>query len=118
MDSVTTEHKPEVDDRFDTARITAAVDALAEKHHGREDTFRTAVSCAGRDHPHPVFGGDPPSLPLADPERRRAHGGGRDRRLWPRPDGAGIRHRSALHPALQADRVGRAGRRSYSLLPL
>src|SRR6266702_274795 len=44
MDSVTTEHKPEVDDRFDTARITAAVDALAEKHHGREDTFRTAVA--------------------------------------------------------------------------
>src|SRR3569832_1749760 len=44
MDSVTTEHKPEVDDRFDTARITAAVDALAEKHQGREDTFRTAVA--------------------------------------------------------------------------
>src|SRR6266567_40410 len=44
MDSVTTEDKPEVDDRFDTARITAAVDALAEKHHGREDTFRTAVA--------------------------------------------------------------------------
>src|SRR3569623_826645 len=44
MDSVTTEHKPEVDDRFDTARITAAVDALAEKHQGREDAFRTAVA--------------------------------------------------------------------------
>ncbi|MGY8704200.1 [protein-PII] uridylyltransferase [Bradyrhizobium sp. 18BD] len=44
MDSVATEHKPEVDDRFDTARITAAVDALAEKHEGREDTFRTAVA--------------------------------------------------------------------------
>jgi len=44
MDSVTTEHKPQVDDRFDTARITAAVDALAEKHQGREDTFRTAVA--------------------------------------------------------------------------
>lgn len=44
MDSVATEHRPEVDDRFDTARITAAVDALAEKHHGREDAFRTAVA--------------------------------------------------------------------------
>ncbi|MCG2630606.1 [protein-PII] uridylyltransferase [Bradyrhizobium sp. WYCCWR 13023] len=44
MDSVATEHKPQVDDRFDTARITAAVDALAEKHQGREDTFRTAVA--------------------------------------------------------------------------
>lgn len=44
MDSVATEHKPQVDDRFDTARITAAVDALAEKHQGREDTFRTATA--------------------------------------------------------------------------
>ncbi|MBB4427143.1 [protein-PII] uridylyltransferase [Bradyrhizobium sp. CIR48] len=44
MDSVTTEHKAEVDDRFDTARITAAVDALAEKHQGREDAFRTAMA--------------------------------------------------------------------------
>ncbi|MHC2532087.1 [protein-PII] uridylyltransferase [Bradyrhizobium diazoefficiens] len=44
MDSVTTEHKQEVDDRFDTARITAAVDALAEKHQGREDAFRTAMA--------------------------------------------------------------------------
>ncbi|OKO73226.1 [protein-PII] uridylyltransferase [Bradyrhizobium sp. AS23.2] len=44
MDSVATEHKAEVDDRFGTARITAAIDALAEKHEGREDTFRTAVA--------------------------------------------------------------------------
>lgn len=44
MDSVATEHRPEVDDRFDTGRITAAVDALAEKHEGREDAFRTAVA--------------------------------------------------------------------------
>lgn len=44
MDSVATEHRPEVDDRFDTARITAAVDGLAEKHEGREDAFRTAVA--------------------------------------------------------------------------
>lgn len=44
MDSVATEHKAEVDDRFDTARITAAVDALVEKHQGREDAFRTAMA--------------------------------------------------------------------------
>ncbi|WP_027572473.1 [protein-PII] uridylyltransferase [Bradyrhizobium sp. WSM1743] len=44
MDSVAIEKKPETDDRFDTARITAAVDALAEKHEGREDAFRTAMA--------------------------------------------------------------------------
>jgi len=44
MDSVATEHRPEVDDRFDTVRITAAVDAIAEKHQGREDAFRTAMA--------------------------------------------------------------------------
>ncbi|MGY3341628.1 MULTISPECIES: [protein-PII] uridylyltransferase [unclassified Bradyrhizobium] len=44
MDSVATEPKPQVDDRFDTARITAAIDALAEKYQGREDAFRTATA--------------------------------------------------------------------------
>lgn len=44
MDSVAIEKKPETDDRFDTARIIAAVDALAEKHEGREDAFRTAMA--------------------------------------------------------------------------
>src|SRR3954454_21643515 len=44
MDSVATQHKAEVDDRFDSARITAAIDALAAKHHGREDAFRTAIA--------------------------------------------------------------------------
>src|SRR5919198_1257655 len=44
MDSVATQHRAEVDDRFDTARITAAVDTLAEKHEGREDTFRSALA--------------------------------------------------------------------------
>lgn len=44
MDSVATEHEHEVDDRFDSARVTAAVDALAEKHEGREDAFRSAVA--------------------------------------------------------------------------
>src|SRR5713101_7827802 len=44
MDSVVTETRPEADERFDTARITAAVDALAAKHAGREDLFRSAVA--------------------------------------------------------------------------
>src|ERR671935_1597594 len=44
MDSVVTEVRSDADDRFDTARITAAVDALAEKHEGREDTLRTAMA--------------------------------------------------------------------------
>src|SRR6201981_3682870 len=44
MDSVATQPEPEVDDRFDSARITAAIDALAEKHDGREDAFRSALA--------------------------------------------------------------------------
>src|ERR1700694_470177 len=44
MDSVVTEARPEADERFDTARITAAVDALAAEHAGREDVFRSAVA--------------------------------------------------------------------------
>src|ERR1043165_1608707 len=44
MDSVVTEASSEPDDRFETTRITAAVDALAEKHAGREDTFRSALA--------------------------------------------------------------------------
>src|ERR1043166_8712251 len=44
MDSVVTEDRSGADDRFDTARITASVDALAEKHAGREDVFRSALA--------------------------------------------------------------------------
>src|ERR1700740_1424373 len=44
MDSVVTLDRPEVDERFDTARVTAAVGALAEEHAGREDIFRAAVA--------------------------------------------------------------------------
>src|SRR6202158_5698671 len=44
MDSVATESRPETDDRFDSERITAAVDALAAKHAGREDLFRSATA--------------------------------------------------------------------------
>src|ERR1700704_6641839 len=44
MDSVVTQAGPEVDQRFDTARITAAIDALAAKHAGHEDVFRAAMA--------------------------------------------------------------------------
>jgi [protein-PII] uridylyltransferase len=44
MDSLVTPARPDADERFDTARITAAVDALAEKHSGREDVFRSALA--------------------------------------------------------------------------
>ena len=43
MDSVVDQSRPEADERFDTARITAEIDALAEKHAGREDVFRSAI---------------------------------------------------------------------------
>src|SRR3979490_410130 len=44
MDVVVTESRPRADERFDTARITAALDALAEQHAGREDLFRAAMA--------------------------------------------------------------------------
>src|SRR4051812_22522756 len=44
MDSVVTQAHAEADERFDTARITAAVDALAAKHAGHEDVFRTSLA--------------------------------------------------------------------------
>ncbi len=44
MDSVVNEARHEADERFDSARIAAAVDALAEKHSGREDVFRSSVA--------------------------------------------------------------------------
>src|SRR5213595_1543368 len=44
MDSIVIEDRSGADERFDTARITAAVDALAEKHAGREDVFRSALA--------------------------------------------------------------------------
>src|SRR5258706_1868651 len=44
MDSVVPHPRPAADERSDTARITAAIDALAAKHAGREDLFRAAVA--------------------------------------------------------------------------
>src|SRR3982074_71104 len=43
MDSVLTQARPQADERFDTARITAAVDALAAQYAGREVVCRAAV---------------------------------------------------------------------------
>jgi [protein-PII] uridylyltransferase len=44
MDSVVTAPRSEADERFDSARIAAAIDAFAAKHAGREDQFRAAVA--------------------------------------------------------------------------
>ncbi len=44
MDNLVTEPRALADERLDTARITAAVDALAAKHSGREDLFRAAMA--------------------------------------------------------------------------
>src|ERR1700745_2949815 len=44
MDSVVTKDRPAADERFDPARITAALDGLAAKHAGREDVFRAAMA--------------------------------------------------------------------------
>jgi len=45
MDSVVVAvPKQEADASFDSARISAAIDALAEKHAGREDVFRAQVA--------------------------------------------------------------------------
>src|SRR3954453_17869571 len=44
MDNIVTAPRPAADDRFDTARITGEIDALAEKHQGQEDVFRAAMA--------------------------------------------------------------------------
>jgi [protein-PII] uridylyltransferase len=44
MDLATTNDAAGAADDFDTARITGDIDALAEKHAGHEDAFRSAVS--------------------------------------------------------------------------
>ena len=44
MDNVVTQAPSEADERFDTARVSAAVDALAVTHAGREDLFRSATA--------------------------------------------------------------------------
>jgi [protein-PII] uridylyltransferase len=44
MDTVVAQPDPRADTGFDSQRISAAVDALAEKHAGREDVFRSSVA--------------------------------------------------------------------------
>src|ERR1700729_3909297 len=44
MDHIVKEARPGADERFDSARITVAVTALATEHAGREDVFRAAVA--------------------------------------------------------------------------
>src|ERR1700733_9722131 len=110
------------------ARATAQAVLLKDRHGRRcaerlcfvqDEIIRILFDAATRHLYHsPIPSGARSSLFFANSFRRRTDGGGGDRRLWPRADGAGIRHRSSLYPALQADRLGRAGRRSHSLLPV
>ena len=44
MDTITAKPSPEAKTIFDTARITSEVDALAEKHAGNNDVFRSAMA--------------------------------------------------------------------------
>ncbi|WP_375413663.1 [protein-PII] uridylyltransferase [uncultured Bradyrhizobium sp.] len=44
MDNVATPADPVTDERFETARITAEIDALAARHAGHEDVFRTNLA--------------------------------------------------------------------------
>ena len=92
--------------------------ATAAQGPPRPPLRRAAVPVAGRDHPHPVRVHRQRALSAAGAVGSRAHGGGRDRRLWPRPVGAGLRHRSVVPAALQADRLGRIRRRGAALLPV
>jgi [protein-PII] uridylyltransferase len=44
MDSVAPQTRPAADDRFEPSRISGEIDALAAKHYGHEDVFRSAVA--------------------------------------------------------------------------
>ncbi len=44
MDTVTTKLPPETELGFDTARIAKAINALAEKHAGKDDQLRAAIA--------------------------------------------------------------------------
>src|SRR5690348_8048413 len=44
MDNIVTQPRTGTDAGFDSERVAAAVDALAEKHAGREDVFRSSVA--------------------------------------------------------------------------
>src|SRR6201990_2680501 len=44
MDNIVTQPTTGTDAGFDSQRVAAAVDALAERHAGREDVFRSSVT--------------------------------------------------------------------------
>ena len=100
-----------------TAGRGHAEQLLLKDRHGRRCAERLCFM-HGRDHPRPVRVRHRASLSIGKSVRGRAHGDRGDRRLRPRPAGAGLRHRSAVPAALQADGVGRVGRRGDPLLPV
>ena len=151
MDSVVTEDRSGADERFDTARITAAVDALAEKHAGREDVFRSALAqllkaemIAARATAQAVLLKDRHGRRCAErlcfmqDEIIRILYSAATRHLYRSHVPSGAERMAVVatggygrglmapesdidllvHPALQADRLGRAGRGSHSLLPV
>ena len=72
----------------------------------------------GRAHPSRLRLHRRPRLSRHQPVRCRAHGRRRHRRLWPRPAGALLRHRSPVRAALQADALGRERGRVHALSAL
>ncbi len=92
--------------------------AAAAQGPPRRTLRRTVVPVAGRDHPRALRFRGPAPLPLEKPVGSRAHGDRRHRRVRARADGAGLRHRSPVRAALQADRLGRVDRRGDPLLPV
>ncbi len=151
MDSVVTQARIEADERFDTARITAAVDALAEKNAGREDVFRTAVAqllkaemMAARAMAQAILLKDrhgrrcAERLSYVQDEIIRILYSAATRHLYRSPIPSGAERMAVVatggygrglmapesdidllvHPALQANRLGRAGRGSHPVLPV
>ena len=91
--------------------------ATAAQGPPRAALRRAAVPDAGRDHPHPVrirvvSELYPPQVPSQAERMAVIATGGYGRGLL----GAGLRHRSPVPAPLQADRLGRNGRRSAALL--
>ena len=87
----------------------------AEGRRQRHGLRAPPVASDGRDHPRPLRFCRDPRLPRQEPVGGRAHVDRGGRRLRARHAGAGLRHRPALPPALQADALGRAGGRIHAL---
>jgi hypothetical protein len=92
------------------ARGPAALSRALHRTIGpsRPPLRRAAVRASRRNHRPAVHFRDEASLSKPRAVGFRAHGCDRHRWLWPRPDGAAVRHRSAVPAALQADRMGRS----------